>query len=114
MGNTNVQTFFHNERNLRMFIQNISPFTVDLMQHTEYLSKHYNTLFTSDRKKQLLGSNNLINFIVSDENLSNLLKVSELKEKLLVGITPKKKTQSIKITSFVNNIQKPYNAPSVK
>ena len=114
MGNTNVQNFFQNERNMKMFIENISPFTVDLLQHTEYLSKHQKTLLTSNKKKQLLGSNNLINFAVSDENLDNLLKVSELKEKLLVGITPKEKTKNIKITSFVNSIQKPFNAPCVK
>ncbi len=115
MGNNNIKTFFQNERNLESFTQNISPFTVDLLQHMQYLTKHRNTLLPSKKmKSQTLNSNNLINFVMSDKNLNNLVKISELKEKLLVGMIPRDKTYDIEVNSFVNHINKPFNAPCVK
>ena len=79
-----------------------------------YLQKHENMLIPNIKKRsELLDSNNLINFTMSDENLNNLVKVNELKEKLLVGMIPREKAQEIQITSFVNNVQKPFNAPTV-
>ena len=62
------------------------------MQHVEYLTKHHNALTTQGygQKKEikLLDTNNVTNFALSDENLDLLVKVNELKEKLLIGMIP--------------------------
>ena len=59
------------------------------------------------RSKQLLETSNVTNFALSDSNIDILVKVNELKEKLLIGMIPSDLSKDIYITSMENNIQKP-------